>query len=36
MFADDEFQQTFLSMDLIPVYYVWDNNQFVLLKNFLQ
>ena len=32
LFTDDEFQQSFPDLDLKPKYYVWDNNEFVLLK----
>jgi hypothetical protein len=32
LFNDDEFQQSFPDLDLKPKYYVWDNNEFVLLK----
>ena len=32
LFADDEFQQFFPDFDLKPKYYVWDNNEFVLLE----
>jgi hypothetical protein len=32
LFTDDEFQQSFPDLDLKPKYYVWDNNEFVLLE----
>ena len=32
LFTDDEFQHSFPDFDLKPKYYVWDNNEFVLLK----
>jgi len=32
LFADDEFRQSFPDFDLKPKYYVWDNNEFVLLE----
>jgi len=32
LFTDEEFQQMFPGMNLQPIYYVWENNKFVLLK----